>query len=304
METRPRLPRQWLLRALDLETDRQGDAARLAREAVRAFRDAAEEAWTPEADPGQVRALLDAYGAKLRRAAPGATDLPARLDRCLAAADRGREAVLAETDAILAEAEGAGKALIEAAADLFRPGARVVTLGHSESVRELLTRCSDRLESVTVSEGRPRCEGVRLAAAIGELAVPVRLITEAQLDIFLPECDLAVQDVERVLPGGSVVGNAGTALLARLCAAHGVPFYLLAERSKWVPEKSDLAAYRRERRSPGEVLADPVLGVEVANVAFDLTPAGLVAGFVTEEGVQPAGLGSSAVRLPSLSPAA
>ena len=51
---------------------------------------------------------------------------------------------------------------------------------------------ADRLEALTVCEARPLNEGVRLAAAIAALALPARLITEAQLDLFAAECDLAL----------------------------------------------------------------------------------------------------------------
>jgi methylthioribose-1-phosphate isomerase len=280
------LPRHWLLRSLEIETDRAHGSGRLAREALRAFRDALEEAWTPEADPDAVRAQLEAYAGRLRRAQPGLASLGAMLDRSVAALKNGREAALAETEAVLQEARGAGQALIQAADALLRPGTRVITHGHSETVQELLTHYADRLENVTVCESRPLNAGVRLAAALASLALPARLITEAQLELFVPECDLALAGAERVLPGGDVVSTVGTAVFARVCAAHRVPFYVTAERGKWIAEGHELARFTRERRAPSEVLQEPPRGVQVVNIAFDRTPAALVSGYVTEDGLQ------------------
>jgi methylthioribose-1-phosphate isomerase len=278
------LPRPWLLRALDLETS-QADTAQVYRDTLQALRDALEEAWLPTADTGEVRSQLEAYVGRLRRARPGDASLNAALDRAVAALPLGRERAVSELEAIQREGEEAGGALIAAAESLFAPGSRVLTLGYSELIQHLLTRYSDRLEGVTVSEGRPRGEGARLAAAVGKQAIPVRLITEAQLDLFIPECDLIVVAAERVLPDGDVVAPAGTAVAARLCAVHDVPFYVAAESRRWVPAENALAHFGRERRPPSEVLPNPPEGVQVANIAYDLTPSELIAAYVTECGL-------------------
>lgn len=278
------LPRHWLLRALQLETDREQDPDHLSREAVRAFRAALEEAWTAEAAPEAARHSLHAYAARLRRARPSAASLAARLAPCVAALEQDRAAALASVDAVLASAEQASERLVEAAAALLRPGMRLLTYGAGAELIRVVTRCGDRLERVTACESRPRNEGARLAAAVADLAIPVRLITEAALELYVPECDLALVEADRILTSGDVVAQTGTAVLARVCAAHRVPLYVLADRSRWVPEGDELARFTRERRSPSEVLAEPLPGVEVPNIAFDLTPAALVAGIITGDG--------------------
>lgn len=284
MEARGGLPRPWLLRALDLETS-QAPAAQVSRETLQAFGEALEEAWTSSADSEEARLRLEAFAVRLRKIRPGDAALSAALDQVSAALALGRDAARAEVERILHEGAAAGEALIAGAQGLFRPGSRVLTLGYSELVEQLLTRCGDRLEGVTVSEGRPFGDGVRLAAAVGKQAIPVRLITEAQLELFIPECDVAVVPAERLLPDGSAVAPAGTAVMARLCAAHDVPFYVLAEERRRVPEGSALAHFSRERRNPAEILPQPPEGVQVVNLAYDLTPPALITGYVTEAGV-------------------
>lgn len=278
------LPKHWLLRALDLETSR-ADAAQVKRETLQAFQEALQEAWTATADAVEVRNRLDAYLVRLRKIRPGDAPLNTALDRMAMALGLGREAALAEVEAVLGEEDAAAEALIANAEGLFRPGSRVLTLGYSELLAKLLTRYGDRLEGVTVCEGRPRSEGARLAAEVGAQAIPVRLVTEAQLELMAPECDVAVAAVERVLPDGSAVAPVGTAVLARLCAAHDVPFYGVAEHGRWVPEGDALAHFGRERRPPAEVLPQPPQGVQVVNIAYDRTPPELIAGYLTESGI-------------------
>src|SRR5438874_1900987 len=101
METPTTLPRQWLLRALDLETDRGHGPVHLSQTGLRAFREALEE--TAGDGPGVRRAKLDAYAARLRRARPDVISLAIRLRRCLAALDDGLDAAREETDRVLSE---------------------------------------------------------------------------------------------------------------------------------------------------------------------------------------------------------
>ncbi|MFN3648413.1 MAG: hypothetical protein ACK47B_02430 [Armatimonadota bacterium] len=278
-----KLPREWLLQALELETNREAGSEQLVRQAVDTFRAALEQAWTPDADAEQVRSQLSAFAARLRRARSESTALAQALERVEAALRRGREAALAETEAVLRSSFGE---LAQAAESLFRPGTRVLVLGHEETVLKLLVKFADRLEAVTVSEGRPRSRGVAIAAALADQALPVRLITEAQLELFAPECDLALLQAERVLPDGAVVAPAGTAVAARVCAAHGRKVYVVAERSRWVGERDPAARFTTVPGPPSEVLAEAPPGVEVANVQFDRTPAELITGYLTEEGIR------------------
>lgn len=279
------LPRHWLLRALELEPTCGEDPVLAGRDAICAFLEAAQEAWTAERDSSEATALLEAYAFRLRRARPSDPVVAAALCEALSALHRGRDAVLASVNDFLARAEARQAALLVAGCTLFRPGSRVLTLGHHPLIQELLLRCGDLLEAVTVSEGRPGCQGAQLAGALGRQTIPVRLITEAELALVVPECDLAVAAADRVLPDGSVAAAVGTAVLAQICAGGKVPFYVLSCGDRWIPEGADLAHFAWERRPPGEVLGQSPRGVQVLNVAYDLTPASLITGYLTENGV-------------------
>ena len=75
-----------------------------------------------------------------------------------------------------------------------------------------------------------------------------------------------------------------------LAARHGIPFYVCAPTSSIDPEASDGAAIPIEERRAEEVtefrgvrIAPP--DTKVRNPSFDVTPAELISGIVTEEGV-------------------
>jgi methylthioribose-1-phosphate isomerase len=80
-----------------------------------------------------------------------------------------------------------------------------------------------------------------------------------------------------------VTNKIGTYLKALAAREAGVPFYVAAPSSSIDWSGSDWRTVPIEERSSGEVTSDP--GVRAVNPAFDVTPAGLVTGLVTERGV-------------------
>ena len=98
--------------------------------------------------------------------------------------------------------------------------------------------------------------------------------------------DAAIVAADRVLPDGEVVARVGTAVAARLCQAHGIPFYVMADTSRWAQPGDELARFIRERRAPSEILKDVPPGVQVVNLASDLTPAELVTAYISECKIQ------------------
>ena len=68
---------------------------------------------------------------------------------------------------------------------------------------------------------------------------------------------------------------------------HGIPFYVAAPASTFDVSLPDGSAIPIEERDPSEVLPQPIDGVDVYNPAFDVTPAELISGIITEFGVFP-----------------
>jgi methylthioribose-1-phosphate isomerase len=95
---------------------------------------------------------------------------------------------------------------------------------------------------------------------------------------------------DRVAANGDVANKIGTYAVALAARAHGVPFYVAAPRSTFdftCPTGADIPI---EERSPDEVRciggrATAPAGAGVWNPAFDVTPAALVTGYITDAGV-------------------
>jgi methylthioribose-1-phosphate isomerase len=152
---------------------------------------------------------------------------------------------------------------------------------------------AERPIHVWVDETRPYLQGARLTTwELAQAGVPHTLIPDVAAGHLMArgEVDVILVGADRVAANGDTANKVGTYTLAVLAARHGIPFYICAPTSSVDLGTADGSAIVIEERKPEEVLeirglriAPP--GTEVRNPAFDVTPAELIGGIVTEEGV-------------------
>ena len=96
---------------------------------------------------------------------------------------------------------------------------------------------------------------------------------------------------DRIAANGDVANKIGTYSVAVLAKAHGIPFYVAAPVSTIDLETPDGEKIPIEERHSSEVtqlhwsriIAPP--DISVWNPAFDVTPAKLITGIITERGI-------------------
>jgi len=162
-----------------------------------------------------------------------------------------------------------------------------------------------RLERVLASETRPFLQGARLTAwELVQDDIPVSLITDGMGGALMSQgqIDVVVVGADRIAANGDVANKIGTYSLAVLADAHDIPFYVAAPLSTLDLDCPDGAAIPIEQRASEEVLS--VLGRRIApdgvtalHPAFDVTPARLITGIVTEMGVSRAPYGPALAAL-------
>jgi methylthioribose-1-phosphate isomerase len=266
------------------------------------------------------RATLRGAANALRNSRPTAVNLRWAVDRVMAAyeaigelepdGDRIADAMRAEADAIVFEAtEDHGRLAAFGLAELE------TLRWPEEGPFRLLTHCNtgplacgqfgtalgvvqaahhaEKPIHVWVDETRPYLQGARLTAwELAQAGVPHTLIPDVAAGHFMArgEVDAIIVGADRVAANGDTANKVGTYTLAVLAARHGVPFYVAAPMSSIDLETPDGAAIPIEERKADEVLVirgqriAPV-GTEVRNPAFDVTPAELITGIITDEGV-------------------
>lgn len=156
---------------------------------------------------------------------------------------------------------------------------------------------------VWVDETRPRNQGSRITAfELGEQGVPHTVITDNAGGHLMQHgmIDVVITGTDRTTRSGDVANKIGTYLKALAAHDNGVPFYVALPTSSidWTITDG-LAAIPIEQRgdeevkyvsgimsdgSNGEVLVCPA-DSPAANYGFDVTPARLVTGFITERGI-------------------
>ena len=122
--------------------------------------------------------------------------------------------------------------------------------------------------------------------------IPVTLITDNMSGHLMSrgQIDAVVVGTDRVAANGDVANKIGTYMVAVLAARHGVPFYVACPKSTIDLNMQDGMSIPIEQRAPEEVTGYrecqwAAQGVQVLNPAFDVTPAELVTGLITEDGV-------------------
>jgi methylthioribose-1-phosphate isomerase len=159
---------------------------------------------------------------------------------------------------------------------------------------------------VWVDETRPRNQGAALTAwELGAHGVPFTVIADNAGGHLMQHgrVDLCLVGSDRTTARGDVCNKVGTYLKALAAADNGVPFYVALPHSTldW-SIRDGCAEIPIEERDPDEVTriagrtdAGEVVSVSLApegapaaNFAFDVTPARLVTGLITERGVCPA----------------
>ncbi|GAB4374352.1 MAG: S-methyl-5-thioribose-1-phosphate isomerase [Elainellaceae cyanobacterium] len=255
---------------------------------------------------------LEQIADKLRATRPTAVNLFWAIERMMKTArqtvgpvDYLKEALLKTAQAINAEDLQTCQAIGEhglAAMPNSRAGLRLLThcnagalatagYGTALGVVRSVWRAG-RLERVYADETRPRLQGAKLTTwECVQEGIPVTLITDNMAAHCMKQgmVDAVVVGADRIAANGDAANKIGTYSLAIVAQAHKVPFFVAAPLSTVDFNISDGNQIPIEERDPSEVfkIGETLIcpeGVEFYNPAFDVTPAALITGIITEFG--------------------
>ena len=155
---------------------------------------------------------------------------------------------------------------------------------------------------VWVDETRPRNQGARLTAwELGEAGIPHTIIPDNTGGHLMQHgiVDMVIVGSDRTTINGDVANKIGTYLKALAATDNGIPFYVALPSTTidWTINDGITEIPIEERNSNEVTMMEGKLGDEVyefrilpenspvANYGFDVTPARLVTGLITERGI-------------------
>lgn len=272
---------------------------------------AAGEAIRTGLAPEAARAHVLARGEMLATARPTAVNLRWAVERCIRIVDRLPEATTAtllaaalldEARAIHAEDHDLcaaighhGLAVLPEGNILTHCNTGALATGGAGTALGVITAAWDagRRFTVFADETRPLFQGSRLTAwELVQRGIPVTVLCDSAAGHLMATGQVAavIVGADRITACGDTANKIGTYSLAVLAQAHGIPFFVAAPSSTFDLSIDSGRDIPIEERSGTEVLAP--LGVSASpagaaafNPAFDVTPARLIRGIVTERGV-------------------
>jgi methylthioribose-1-phosphate isomerase len=264
-------------------------------------------------DPSNVVGVARESASILSRSRPTAVNLFWALRRMIARAERDHargasgdaivDGLFAEALAIFDEDRAVCDKLGEVGSTLIRDGWTILTHCNAGALATAgagtalapIYRASAQKKHVKVfaDETRPLLQGARLTAwELMQAGIDVTLITDnmAARVMFEGKIDAVFVGADRIARNGDVCNKIGTYGVAVLAREHRVPFYVVAPLSTFDPSIPDGSHIPIEERPAEEITRGfgrrtAPEGVKVYNPAFDVTPARLVTGIVTEVGV-------------------
>ena len=254
-------------------------------------------------EKGEFLSEFDRIRRYLQSSRPTAVNLSyalQRMDSCLkgnieAGLTEIKRALFIEAEAIKQEDMAMCKAISENGLSLMWSGVRVLT--HCNAGHLAVSRYGTALgpihlaqqrglnPKVWVDETRPLLQGARLTAfEMVKSGVDATLICDNMAASVMAkgEVDMIFVGCDRVAANGDTANKIGTMSLGVLAKHVGIPFYVLGPSSTIDINCTTGKDIVIEERPASEV-SD--FGVKVFNPAFDVTPAELITGIITEKGI-------------------
>lgn len=144
---------------------------------------------------------------------------------------------------------------------------------------------------VYVDETRPLLQGLRLTAfELQKNNIPFKVQTDSMAAVLMQQgkVDLVITGADRIALNGDSANKVGTYNLAVLCNYHNIPLYIVAPSTtidRKIATGNEIEIEYRDRSEILTIKGNPITdkNIDTFSPAFDVTPAHLIKGIVTED---------------------
>lgn len=240
----------------------------------------------------------------IRSARPTAVNLSWAVDRMQAKIEGAADpyaVLLAEAKAIENEDKKACAAIGKYGAELITEHARIMvhcnagalaTSGIGTALGIIYTaKEQGKTFSVFSCETRPLLQGARLTSwELTKNGIETYTICDNMAATYMPGVKLVLVGADRIAANGDVANKIGTRGLAIIADHYNIPLYVAAPLSTFDRKLASGAQIPIEERTEEEIrmfndkcIVAPM--AKICNPAFDVTPAELISGIITERGI-------------------
>jgi len=243
---------------------------------------------------------------------PTARNLFYAVERVFASAKESAEHAITEAESIADEDARASQKIGEFGNELIFDGYNIAThcnagwlafVDYGTALSPVYkSQLAGKKVFVYVDETRPRSQGARLTAwELNNAGIPHAIIPDNATAWYMSQgkIDIMIVGADRIAANGDTANKIGTLDKAIASKHFNIPFYVAAPTSTIDPDCPDGSHIIIEERDQDEVLfqdgitkegrKEKILvcspGSPALNPAFDVTPAGLITGFITEKGI-------------------
>jgi methylthioribose-1-phosphate isomerase len=240
----------------------------------------------------------------LGSARPTAINLTWAIKRMIDIAHRSQnlyEELLTEAQAIEKEDRDACKEIGKYGSSLLKQNAKcmvycnagaLATSGIGTALGIIYTAKSQHKDPIIYAcETRPLLQGARLTSwELTKNDIETFVICDNMAATYLPEMDLVLVGADRIASNGDTANKIGTHGLAVIARYHNIDFYVAAPLSTFdfnLDKGSDIPIEMRAEEEISNFNGTSILAhqTKVCNPAFDVTPAHLITGIITEKGI-------------------
>ena len=235
----------------------------------------------------ELREALRSYARRIAESRPSMTPITNKLGIFYSRLPEGatlselRAEATKQASLMIKESRKDKARLVEKARNVLGDPGTVFTVSDSSTVMDVILGVGAK--NVVVTESRPQMEGRNLAERLAGTGVKVLLIVDAAAAMFMESADVTVVGADSVLYDGGIVNKVGTRTAALAARDQDVPFYVVSSTSKFNVMNYLGRGVELEEKDPAEVAE--IEGVDVRNPYFEVVPARLVTGIITEMGV-------------------
>jgi ribose 1,5-bisphosphate isomerase len=204
-----------------------------------------------------------------------------------------RNLVEASADRFVERINEAKSRIGEIGSKRIRDGDVILTHGSSTTVLAILKKIAEegKRVHVFVTEARPEFEGLKMAQKISQLGLPVTLIVDSAVRVFINEIDHVLIGAEAIAVNGAVISRVGSAVVAAIAQEARVRTLVAAGTYKLSPETVvgelvEIEEGDRKQIFDSDVLAK-MKNIDVRNPLYDVTPPQYIDAIITEKGIVP-----------------